>query len=479
MRGRAFAPIVAAAVLLGSPRAPRADAPVTWAAVPTPSIPDELLMEPRGVWTQAGTQYGYDGTVRLRLSTARPWSGIRVAWVGPSIAAAGGETRPKPRSDDSDATYELASTALFDGSGKSVWLRRWTRRPVEVQHHTLQLAPGPDGSFFVTGLYWGCTTFGAPGPGHCSTEDISDRQPQLCFEDTGCQEPFRLQYDGAGRLMEARTFPGTGGKPTLGPAGEIAIFGQFRHGIDVGEGKGALHVDAGRPGRPPDEDPDQGLILFYDARARWRWGRAMVSDRGASIEDVTFAADGSLWAYVQTSGSATDRQVVTMVGGKKAQVLIEEPGVCGALLEVDRKGSASVRERACEPSAEGEIYSTRLSSARKAGVFVIANHRGQPLLRAASLPTERLTTVADAGQPAATKGGAVLWYQGARAVWGLRGPPTARIRGAYDPGDDRVCVLFDIQDRQTWIAGGARVTLGEPKKPTTQIGCFPVSITER
>src|SRR5262249_39189366 len=159
---------------------------ITWAALPAPELPNELIMEPRGVWTQSGTLYGYDGKVLFKLPGKHGWAGLRFAPIGSSIAIAGGEVRPVPRSVDWDTTFELPTTALYDAAGNPVWTQRWSRKAVETEQVTRQVVPGPDGDLFVTGEYWGCTTFGASGKKHCPKDVVGDYPSSSCGDDIGC-----------------------------------------------------------------------------------------------------------------------------------------------------------------------------------------------------------------------------------------------------------------------------------------------------
>jgi hypothetical protein len=473
--GLCLAPLVLA---LPSP-ARAADPGITWASLPAPELPNEFLMEPRGVWTQSGTQYGYDGKVLFKLPGKRGWAGLRIATIGSSIAIAGGEVRPVPRDFDGDVTFELPTTALYDAAGNAVWTQRWSRKPVERQQMTFQVLPGPDGDVFVAGHYWGCTTFGAPGKKHCPKEVDGEFPSSSCGDDIGCPEPFRLQYDQTGQLKEARTFPGTYGNPTLGPGGELAIVTDFDKAIDIPTGKRPVHFEPGLPGTP-DARP-QALVLRYDAQGSWKWGRAFVGERTLAMENAVFTNDGTLWAFLGAAKtSVLGPAPIMVVGGKKPRPLMDDPGTCGALVAIDDKGNASLRQKACSDGSFGVAPLAKLFPARTSGLFAVLPREVAGMLDAAALPAPRTTVVADVGPPQknnpSRKTVAVIWYRGDRVVWGMRAPADVWIRGAYDPSDGRVCVLFGIEDRRTWQVGGARFTVGEAKKKTTQVGCFPVSV---
>jgi hypothetical protein len=281
---------------------------VTWAEVPTPETSEYigwLAMESRGIWTDSGVLYGYDGVVRLKLQSKLPWLRIRVASLGSRLAIAGGEHHRTPKSEEDDAPFEWASAALYDDAGQPLWLRRWTAKPTQTQSTVLQVAPAPGGGFLVAGMHDGCMTFGKPHGRFCADEELE--APRRCGEE-GCDEPFRLQYDANGELTDARTFRGVGGAPTLGPGGETAIYGEFYGKFDLKPGKGGLPVVGGLPGQPSSDSTTQGLLSFYDAGGKWRWGRAIVGNRTIGVSGAAFAPTTVRCGRASRSGAPRPRR---------------------------------------------------------------------------------------------------------------------------------------------------------------------------
>jgi hypothetical protein len=451
---------------------------VTWAEVPTPENSQYvgwLAMEPRGIWTDSGVLYGYDGVVRLKLQSKLPWLRIRVASLGGQLAIAGGEHHRTPKSEEDDAPFEWASAALYDDAGQPLWSRRWTAKPTQTQSTVLQVAPAPGGGFLVAGMHDGCMTFGKPHGRFCADEELE--APRHCGEE-GCDEPFRLQYDANGALTDARTFPGVGGAPTLGPGGETAIYGLFYGKFDLKPGKGGLPIIGGLPGHPASDSAIQGLLSFYDAAGKWKWGRAIVGDRMINVSGAAFANDGTLWATVEIEGiAAAPPSPILVLGGKKPRTLFDDATSCVALLRIDAAGALALRQRVCDPQRTGLFAtSATVKASRTGGVFWIVPRKAHALMESAGLKPAQKVSVTNVDKADPSKGSVVIWHRRDHAVWALEGPSEATISDAYDPTDGRVCLLLQVSGKQTWETGGARITVGQAKKTTTEVGCFAVNV---
>jgi hypothetical protein len=243
-------------------------------------------MDVGGVWTTNGKRYDLAG----KLITA-----LDMHWKGPisSVSSDGAITAvvadPDPDGDN------LQFVAAFDGAGKFLWQQELAL-PSDLNYATARVQVRP-GEKTITVVYYGagCRPEGSPcfDSRHRQLRPLNHLAKLLRFGRNGKREGETPLGD----LSVTRA--------TFSSTGVLALGGTS----DRADAALARHLGSGGTSLPRRH----AFVMTMNDAGRTRWARALVGPE-ATLADVTFAANGTLWVSVAAC-TGERPSPATLVGG--------------------------------------------------------------------------------------------------------------------------------------------------------------------